>query len=233
MKNPILNVGTNTKTVKGDKLGYSTAIAYLAPSDESGYNTCPNASKGCRKACLFTAGMGNFSNVKKARIYKTVSFFENTDLWMKRLIFDINKLVKDSTKGGTTPCIRINGTSDIAWEDQLVDGKNVMDMFPNIQFYDYSKSEKRMMKFLTGDFPKNYHLTFSKSESNDESVMRVLKAGGNVAVVFKNLPDTYLGYPVIDGDETDLRFLDSSNVIVGLTAKGKARTDTSGFVVSP
>ena len=40
----------------------------------------------------------------------------------------------------------------------------------------------------------------------------------------------YLYQHVVDGNETDLRFLDPKGVIVALTATGKARKDKGGFV---
>jgi hypothetical protein len=126
------------------------------------------------------------------------------------------------------PCVRLNGTSDLGWEGIA---RELMQKYPDVQFYDYTKVLGRMLRFLEGKFPSNYHLTFSKSESNDADVLQVLQNGGNVAVVFKNMPVQYNGYNVVDGDASDLRFLDSTNVIVGLKAKGKARKDTSGFVV--
>jgi len=107
---------------------------------------------------------------------------------------------------------------------------NIMEAFSTVQFYDYTKHRNRR------DLPSNYHLTFSRSEANNDAALEWLAAGGNVAVVFDTkkgqaLPETWNGYRVIDGDLTDLRFLDDKNVVVGLRAKGPARKDTSGFVV--
>ena len=67
----LLNIDNNAKTVKGQKFGYKTAILYLAPSNLSGFNVCPMASNGCKKACLTTSGHGAFSNVQNGRINKT------------------------------------------------------------------------------------------------------------------------------------------------------------------
>lgn len=231
----ILGIDTNAKTVKGSKFGYLTGISYLAPSDESGVaNTCPDASTGCRSACLFTAGRGAMDNVKDARVNKTLAFFKNKNVWMKQLAVEIAKLLRKAKKEGKIPCIRLNGTSDLPWERVKLDGKNIMEHFPEVQFYDYTKSPSRMREFTGGTLPSNYHLTFSRSESNEVEVDEVLAAGGNVAVVFRGKqPETWKGYKVIDGDETDLRFTDEKNVIVGLTQKGKAKKDASGFVVEP
>ena len=89
------------------------------------------------------------------------------------------------------------------------------------------------MKFARGEYPPNYHLTYSLNEDNYNKAIEVLKNGGNVAVVFrKDLPQNFNGYKVINGDEHDLRYLDEKNVVVGLKAKGKAKKDTSGFVMN-
>jgi hypothetical protein len=131
-----------------------------------------------------------------------------------------------------TAASRLNGTSDIAWESIKHNGKSVMEYFPDMQFYDYTKSPSRMMRFLNNEMPANYHLTFSKSETNYEDCRKVLRNGGNIAVVFQNkLPSHYMGHLVVAGDDSDVRFIDPENVVVGLTAKGKARKDESGFSV--
>jgi hypothetical protein len=124
--------------------------------------------------------------------------------------------------------VRLNGTSDINWERY-----SVIQAFNKVQFYDYTKNYFRMNLFLDGKLPSNYSLTFSRSETNENDCISILKRGGNVAVVFRSkvLPTHWQGFPVINGDENDLRFLDPKGVVVGLTAKGKAKSDTSGFVV--
>ncbi len=231
----LLTVG-NTKTVKGESLGYMTFIMHLAPSTLSGYQTCPMASDGCAAACLNTAGRGRFTATQEARIRKTKWFFEDRDSFMIQLVKDIEAAIRKADRENMTPVFRLNGTSDIRWETVPVKGwlvkgygdfmyDNIFQMFPNVQFYDYTKLPNRR------NIPANYHLTFSRSESNDAYVTLALEAGMNVAVVFDTLPETYLGRRVIDGTETDLRFLDDKNVIVGLIAKAKAKKDDSGFTV--
>jgi hypothetical protein len=152
---------------------------------------------------------------------------------MAQLVKDIEAAIRKAAREGMTPVFRLNGTSDIRWETVAVNGfVNIMAMFPGVAFYDYSKIFNRR------GLPSNYHLTFSRSESNDPQVMEWLKSGGNVAVVFNvkkgaPLPETWNGYTVIDGDDDDLRFLDPRNVIVGLRGKGKAKNDEhAGFVVN-
>lgn len=221
----LLTVG-NTKTVKGEKLGYMTFILHLAPSTLSGYQVCPMASAGCAAACLNTAGRGRFTKTQEARIRKTRWFFEDRSSFMLQLVKDIQSAIRKATSMNMVPVFRLNGTSDIRWETIEIGAyQNIMEMMPALQFYDYTKLANRT------NIPRNYHLTFSRSESNYADVKVALNRGMNVAVVFDKLPEDYAGRQVIDGTETDLRFLDPSNVIVGLLAKGNAKKDTSGFVV--
>ena len=217
----LLTLG-NTKTVKGEAMGYQTYIMHLAPSTLSGYQTCPMASEGCASACLNTAGRGRFTAIQEARIRKTKWFFENRESFMAQLVKDIQAAIRKSAREGFTPVFRLNGTSDIRWETVRVGQfRNIMEMMPAVQFYDYTKLPNRR------NIPSNYHLTFSRSESNEH----LIPQGMNVAVVFDSLPDVWMGRKVIDGTETDLRFLDEQNVVVGLLAKGKAKKDTSGFTI--
>jgi hypothetical protein len=137
-----------------------------------------------------------------------------------------------------TLAVRLNGTSDLPWENLGGElGLTLMERHPDLTFYDYTKNPKRMYRYLAGVMPENYKLTFSRSESNEDLADKFVRRGGNVAVVFttpkgNTLPETYLGRPVIDGDEHDLRFLDPRGVVVGLRAKGKAKTSRSDFVVA-
>lgn len=227
----------NAKTSKGESLGYLTAILYLAPSDVSGRNVCSHASGGCRAACLFTAGMGAFSNVQDARIAKTRAFFADPKLFVEDLAEDIEAAQRKADREGMELCVRLNGTSDLPWENLGGQaGVCLMKRFPGIRFYDYTKNPARVRAFLAGRMPPNYSLTFSRSESNGETSLELAKAGANVAVVFDTkkgdaLPSKWAGRPVIDGDTHDLRFLDQRGRIVGLRAKGQAKKDESGFVV--
>lgn len=228
----ILSMSKDAKTVKSLKLGYLTGILYLAPHKIAGKNICPNAENaGCVEACLYTAGRGGFNSVQTARINKTLRFHEDNNNFMLDLIYSINRVIKKADKEGLIPCIRLNGTSDIIWEKYKVDGKTLFEIFPDVQFYDYTKIPQTT-KF------KNYHLTFSYSEANPiykKSVIKALDLAMNIAVVFikSAYPKTFLGYEVVDGDKTDLRFLDGDKKVIALSAKGKAKKDTSGFVVHP
>ena len=217
---------SNAKLAKGIKKGVKTYGLSLAPYNLSGKNLCPHASDGCAIACLNTSGLGAMQSVQKARIQKTKEFLNNREEFLATLKKEINSKIKTAKRKMEKIAFRLNVLSDLPWQN-LVD----MTENPDVPFYDYTPNLKRMIRFLNGELPKNYHLTFSRKENNQAQCELILAMGGNVAVVFDKLPQTYLGKPVIDGDETDLRFLDPKGVIVGLKAKGKAKKDTSGFVV--
>lgn len=223
---------SNPKTLKGLKKGYLSTILHLSPSDRSGFQTCAKATVGCRAACLNTAGHGGIrlksgeeNGVQKARRRKTHWFFARRAEFMDQLATEVAKHVRKAQRKGFIPCVRLNGTSDIRWEKIPVGGyENIFQMFSEVQFYDYTKVPGRDLTI------PNYHLTFSLAESNEEDAEAELRRGMNIAVVFDGVPSEYLGVPVVDGDESDLRFLDAKGVVVGLKAKGDAKGDTSGFV---
>ncbi len=237
--------GYNPKTKKGRARGFATAILHFAPAELSGYNVCQYATLGCKAACLNTAGHGGIgldasglNDVQRARIARTRLFFLNRFVFNVLLVRAIQTHIRRATRHGLIPVVRLNGTSDLPWESLVMnDGRTVLEMFPQIQFYDYTKHVKRALANVRGEHPANYALTFSRAESNHADADSVLAAGGNVAVVFKAKPhaspDLWAGVRVIDGDNDDLRFLDPSGVIVGLAAKGRAKKDESGFVVDP
>lgn len=230
-----LAIGNNAKTIKSDKGGeYLTAIMYLAPADTvPGLNLCPMAEiAGCKSACLYSAGRGAFTNVQQARINKTIAFRDDRNAFMLQLVADIREAMRKAQKLGVKLAVRLNGTSDIAWEIIPVTDitgttyANIMAVFPEVQFYDYTKLPTRKV-------PHNYHLTVSYSGANAAYAAKAAKTPHNLAVVFRStLPATFLGRPVIDGDANDLRFLDPAGVVVGLTAKGKAKADNTGFVIA-
>ena len=228
----LLGVGTNAKTVKGDGDEYLTAILYMAPAKQvDGINVCPMAEMaGCAKACLYTAGRGRFNNVQQARMRKTMLWRDDRAEFLRLLRDDLERFERYCIKRNITPCVRLNGTSDIQWEKH-----GFMSDFPGVQFYDYTKIVKRAYS----DLPPNYHLTLSYSEANDEYAERVAMAvadtGRNMAVVFRDrdaIPATFRNFTVIDGDKDDLRFLDRQGCVVALYAKGAAKNDTTGFVVA-
>ena len=213
----------NPKIQKGTKLGYLSFILHLAPSTLSGKNTCPKATPGCIAACLNTAGRGGMfkkgettNMIQQARIRKTKMYFEQRDLFLATLEADIRKAIKFAEKQGLIPVFRLNGTSDLA-----VEKWGIIEKFPTVQFYDYTKVLGRKVSHLP-----NYHLTFSKADGNDADVAEALLQGMSVVAVYDKIPK---GVP--SADETDLRFLDPKGIMLGLKAKGKAKKDYSGFVI--
>ena len=231
---------TQPKLSKGEALGYLSAGVHLAPAKLSGFQTCASASKGCAIACLYTSGMGAFSNVQAARIAQTQWLFNERESFMAKLVKEVQRIIRKAERTGMVPAFRLNLTSDIRYEliPVTVDGQtfpNVMTAFPDTTFYDYSKHRNRIGN---ANIPANYHLTFSRSEDVTlEECATMLDNGTNVAIVFnvpkdKPLPETFMGRKVVDGRVTDLRFLDPAGVWVGLSALGKGKKDTSGFVVN-
>lgn len=224
----------NPKIQKGTKLGYLSFILHLAPADVSGYNTCPKATKGCKAACLNTAGRGGMfkrgettNTIQKARIRKARYFFEQRQDFMLDLYTDIKKAIKYAERKGLTPVFRLNGTSDLSWEKyDMLPGLNVFECFPDVQFYDYTKVPKRKVEGIN-----NYHLTFSQADGNGKDADWAISKNMNVTVVFDKIPEQYKGKTVFNADDTDLRFLDPKGVVLGLKAKGRAKKDTTGFVV--
>jgi hypothetical protein len=244
----LLTLG-NPKTAKGTKHGVHTAIMHLAPAFVSGRNTCPHATDGCRAACLNTAGRGGIgldsqglNTIQAARIRRTRYFHADRTGFLELLVAEIEKHVKACERHGVIPAVRLNGTSDLPWERFSVvrNGRtfpHVFAAFPRVTFYDYTKWPIRLRK-VAGI--RNYSLTYSLAESNDSTAADALRSGVNVAAVFDtrksgDLPAAFTidgeTRVVIDGDATDLRFRDpKGGVIVGLRAKGRAKSDRTGFV---
>ena len=240
----LLSTG-NPKVLKGLAQGFNTYILHLAPANLSGYETCAKRTAGCTAACLNLAGRGGMFKkgettnvIQQARIRKTKMFFENRSQFMADLVKDIELGIKQSARLNLVPVFRLNGTSDLAFEKYEVvrNGKlfrNIFAAFPEVTFYDYTKILGRKISAIA-----NYSLTFSAADGNDADVAKAIAQGYNVAVVFgikktMPMPESYMGLPVFNGDESDLRFLDPKNVVVGLYAKGKAKKDETGFVKYP
>ena len=178
---------------------------------------------------MFTEAQGT-NVIQQARIRKTRYFFDDREGFLADLVADIRKAIKFAARQGLTPVFRLNGTSDISWEKHhAIPGvaQNIFELFPDVQFYDYTKVLGRKVKKFA-----NYFLLFSKADGNDLDVAKAMAAGMNIAAVFDRLPETYLGVRVIDADVHDLRFLDEKGVVAGLKVKGhRAKKDYSGFVI--
>jgi hypothetical protein len=241
---PALLTLSNPKTAKGEGYGYLTAILHLSPARLAGFEVCASSTAGCRAACLNTAGRGGMmAGIHVARLRRTLAFKADRAAFMTRLEREIGAHVRRASRLGLTAAVRLNGTSDIPWEAVKyvsTDGAGIrgtiFDVFPDVQFYDYTKHAHRFAR----PRPENYDLTFSLAESNGSEASEAMRHGARVAVVFRNavrpsarlwdLPSEWRGVPVVDADRTDLRFLDPPAVWCGLRAKGAAKRDTSGFV---
>lgn len=244
MKNRILSTDS-TKASKAQAYGYFNGIHYMAPASTSGFNLCSHASAECIAACLgWFSGQASMvvdlekdlNNVRKSRIQKAQRFMKDRAAYMVDVAKSIRQMVKKSHDMGLLPCVRLNGSTDIAWEGIALtfDGvpyKNIFEAFPGVQFIDYTKNHLRLKRAL----PANYHLTLSFSGRNEKHCREALANGFNVAVIFDELPSDFWGAKVIDGDLHDLRHLDPKGpqgVIVGLLPKGrKAKNDNSAFII--
>jgi hypothetical protein len=232
VKNLLSKGSTNAKTSKND---IKTFILYLAPHNLNykGITLCKDATKGCIDACLNTAGRGAFSNVQFSRINKANFYVSDKKVFLAQLLKEIKKEIKKASDKNEKIAFRLNGTSDIDFLYLLDKHFNFnVDLlqYDKVYFYDYTKSLARAKRYQNY---RNYTLTFSKSESNEKETNDALNLGINVAAVFSNdLPKTYKGIKVVDGDKSDLEMINFKNVILGLKAKGKARKDTSGFVIN-
>lgn len=235
----LFNIDANAKTIKGQKVGYLTAIQYLAPFNLSGHQVCPMAEAAqCHVPCLNTAGRGRFNAVQQARLARTKLLFDDPEAYFAQAIKELIAAKRKADRMGFKLCVRLNGTSDLRWEDMRdpVYGQTLFDIFSEendlfVQFYDYTKIPNRKVKGI-----QNYHLTYSYAPTTHQYLAKAQDNYGlnvNLAVVFAGaLPKHYLGRDVYDGDESDLRFLDPKGVVIGLKAKGKAKTQPSGLVVA-
>jgi hypothetical protein len=232
------SVASSSKIAKGLKYNEMTYILYLAPASQSGYNVCPMSTEECRTACLTESGHNRIdvkkNNINKARIAKTKLFFEHRDFFMSWLVTEIEKAKYVAESKGYTFSVRINGTSDIDLTTFKLNGKNILELFNDVQFYDYTKVAKR---FKMLDKYDNYDLTYSFSGHNMFQCLDLLnKNKGRVAMVFegKVLPQSFMGYKVIDGDAYDMRYMDEQGVIVGLKFKkvrNKIDTANNAFII--
>jgi len=260
-KMKLLNIDANAKTVKGQKVGFLTAVLYLAPFKMSGINVCPMAElAGCWKGCLNTAGRGGIAKgsktmrrngitvpdnaIQRCRIARTRLYAKDRDGFMLQLVKEIKSFLKRADRKGLTPAIRLNGTSDIRWENHpvTIDGQyfdNLFDAFADVTFYDYTKLPNRFNRAL----PANYHLSLSFSNASERYAEMCWDAhhrhNASLVMVYRTKLDVINANTwyeecrvrTVDGDANDLRFLDPAKCIVTLKAKGKARKDTSGFVL--
>lgn len=220
----------STKLMHNQQYNMLTYGLYLASSDASGINVCPK-SRMCREACLVGSGYAKIdglagnSTVINARITKTRLFFANRPLFMRLMIMEINRGINKAKRMGYDFSIRLNCTSDISPIAFVYQGKNILEIYPDISFYDYTKVKSR---WKVAERYSNYYLTFSRDGSveNENECMDFLSKGGTVAVVFgvtkkELLPKKWRGYDVLCGDDYDYRPWDKAfgKQIVGLYYK--------------
>ncbi len=230
-------VNSSAKILKNEKYNELTYIIYLAPANLSGYEVCPMRTEECTNACLFGSGqviMDKTNRIVESRIKKTQMFFTNRDYFMSWVIKEIEQAKAKAEKKQMKFSVRLNGTSDLEPTLFKHNGLTLFEIFPDIQFYDYTKVPKR---FRLLEKHSNYDLTFSYSGHNWSACEEILdNKSGRVAVVFeKNLPETYKGYKVVDGDAYDMRYVDEQGVIVGLKfkrVKNKVEKTNNAFIVA-
>lgn len=210
--------GENLKLKKAEKLNWRGLGLSLAPADISGWEVCASRSPDCTKHCIFMSGKGPLFSVMWARIFRTVWYFRDRKSFVEQLMKEID--------ANQDAAIRLNVFSDIPWERLFPE---IFSDFTKTQFYDYTKHANRMFRVR----PDNYHLTFSLHENNQAAARSVLEAGMNVAAVTTRAGGELFGFPVIDGDEHDLRFLDPGPAVVGLKPKGSLRGGSEEMIYDP
>ena len=219
---PLLNIDSSRKLKKGKQ--FKTAILYLKPSDKIATKTlCPSAKLyGCEKDCLESSGQLGMSVADNAKIKRTIIYLLNRKEFVQQIKSDIEKYYK---KYGDLLAVRLNGTSDI-------DFSFIIEEYPHIQFYDYTKIYYRLMK---NDL-KNYDLTFSGSGANHITIKHTARAikEGQKTVLAINTAETIGEYkrpkkldliPLIDMDKTDYRFTDPINSVGTLKRKGSNKAE--------
>jgi hypothetical protein len=256
MENRIFSFDS-AKAIKAVGFGYYNAIHYLAPHSLSGKNLCSHASAECISHCLgwhsgqaaMVKNEADINSVRQSRLDKAKRFMSDRKAYLRDIAVSIANGHAKAQKRGLKLCVRLNGSSDIAFEGIAIeiDGTlasklskafgrpfaigryaNMMTLFSELQFVDYTKNHSRLNRKL----PANYSLTLSRHEKNEAQSIAALAAGHNVAVIFDELPSHWHGFTVINGDEHDLRHLDARGVVVGLKAKGnKLKKSDSAFVV--
>ena len=227
----------NTKLNKGSGKEYLITGLSLSPASLVALkSTCSHSNTECEKLCLNTSGQGALYMIKKtgkyagfnqsqlSRALKTIWFEKDFDGLVTQLKNELVLFKDRAIRKGLIPACRLNITSDVMWHIKT----DIMQSISEIQYYGYTKVP------AFKNIPENYHVTFSRSGTNDRHVKKAIEHGLNVAVVFEgDLPKTWQGIPVINGDETDARFLDPKGVVVGLRAKGSAKNPkiSGNFVV--
>jgi hypothetical protein len=242
---PLPFLGTSSKIAAGESVDVLGAVLYMMPANASGREACPGRSAGCTAACLAEGtGRMSMSDSQRARRRRHASFYADRGRFLADLHTEIASHRASAIRAGKVPAIRLNGTTDLPWHRMRYTDHGgtawarIHDAFPDVRFYEYTKIAYGIQ--AKGGLPANLHLTFSVSERDDAEVKArpYLDAGFGAAVVIdapKHAhPDVFSidgdTWSMVDGDAHDARFLDPAGSIVALAAKGRAKSDTTGFV---
>ena len=208
-------LNSNYKLKKALQFGITQFGLELLPHSLGGYdNICTGSSASCRASCLVFTNNARFKRVMQNRKDKTDLFFTDRERFFELLCAELQyyQSIYQNLQ------IRLNVFSDIKWEDIIVqDHRNLFSLFPKITYYDYTKIPSRLNLNID-----NYHLVYSGQSNNEHIWKPLLENNKQVALVFKNVPDEYKGYKVVNGDESDnLIQWKNQSVIVGLKYKNQ------------
>lgn len=209
----ILFTVNNPKTIKSQKVGYFQIILHLSPHTLSGYNTCKWSTHSCRTLCLNSSGFaGRMDNIQKKRIERTKMLFEDEKNFLKLLDSEIDFYKHYASIKGLQLLVRLNGTSDINWDDYLIEGKSLYERHLDTVFINYTKNLNYIPK------TNNHYVVYSLQRNSINKGLELLKEGKTVAGVFTNVPKEYMGWEITGGDDHDAVHL-HKNKFLGLKYK--------------
>lgn len=217
----------NRKFEKAEKFGYLQVGLSLSPYTLANpkISICPFSSPSCESSCLNFSGQQGMLRTQKGRIAKTLRFLEDRVGFMKQVNLEIQWYKLKAKSENKKLAIRLNTFSDINFMKLKIEkGKNIFELNPQNLFLDYTKHPTLVSEH------KNYHLIYSADRYNvtDQQLIKRLKNGGNVAMVFLNeIPKQWNGFEVIDGDSSDIAWLGKKGVVSGLKYKNAIRKGIS------
>ena len=179
------------------------------------YTFCPRSTTGCTFGCTASKSANAIlERSQLARLARTVVTLERPDVALTLTAAALDKLV--AAHGTDDSRWRVNIADDIRWE---IVAPALLDNAPKA--YAYTKWAPADRPAIAG-----LSVVYSASERwTREDIVETCAASERVAVVFNcrkgNLPTTWGGVPVVDGDKTDDLFAHPAGVIVGLAVKGR------------
>lgn len=206
----------------------------IAQGDSSGIETCPWRTAACTSACLGEEGNYIYPHNQRVKIARARFEYEYPHHAWSLYAHEIEKDQRYADKRGL----------DMYWRPDIISDSQpwavlpeLFTSFPRVTFYGYTKNWAGMWRIpLRGWVLQNYKIAFSASEMDQDLKHLVQQTGVNVAAVFDvespdQLPESYLGLPVVDAISDDTWMLQHSGVIGGLKPIGHAmKADTTGFV---